>query len=343
MRHNLDHIHAVRKRLAGGRFYTYYYHRRTRKRIHCLPGTAEFLASYIEAGKVDRPIGQQTLGDLIQRYRQSRNFKSKASRTRRDYDELLADIDDIWGMMPVDVVDDRSFRLGIKEQRDRIAERSEGRADYLVTVLSVVLAYAVDDGVLSENHAKEIGNLYKANRAHKIWSDTQVAGFLRLASPELRLALRLAFDTGQRQGDLLRLPWSGFDGSNISLTQSKTGAEVRVPCTVELRATLQAATRQSTLILTNSRGKPWTPDGFRSSWQKVCRAAEIKGVTFNDLRGTAVTRLAEAGCTIPEIASITGHTMKSATTILEGYRARTHEQASAAIEKLDQYRRKRTS
>ena len=55
------------------------------------------------------------------------------------YDEQLAYLGDIWGAMPLDVVEDRSFRQGIKDERDRIAERSERRADYFVTVLSIVL------------------------------------------------------------------------------------------------------------------------------------------------------------------------------------------------------------
>jgi integrase len=91
---------------------------------------------------------------------------------------------------------------------------------------------------------------------------------MQVASPELRLALRLALDTGQRQGDLLLLLWNAFDGRAISLRQSKTGAWVEVPCTNELRAALNTR-RRSTLILTNSHGKPWTPDGFRSSWRKA--------------------------------------------------------------------------
>jgi integrase len=116
-----------------------------------------------------------------------------------------------------------------------------------------------------------------------------------------------------------------------------------VPSTAELRAALETAPRRSTLILTNSRGKPWTSDGFRTSWHKTARAAGIQGVAFNDLRGTAVTRLADAGCTVPEIATITGHTLKSATAILEAYLSRTRTRATAAIEKLDTHRRKRTS
>ena len=40
---------------------------------------------------------------------------------------------------------------------------------------------------------------------------------------QLALALMLAIWTSQRQGDLLRLPWSAYDGTHIRLQQSKTG------------------------------------------------------------------------------------------------------------------------
>jgi hypothetical protein len=33
----------------------------------------------------------------------------------------------------------------------------------------------------------------------------------------------LAINTGQRQGDLLRLPWSTYNGAEIKLRQRKTG------------------------------------------------------------------------------------------------------------------------
>lgn len=53
-----------------------------------------------------------------------------------------------------------------------------------------------------------------------------------------------------------------------------------------------------------------------------------------DLRDTAVTWLARAGCTIPEIASITGHDLKSIHNVLKHYLAITPELADAAISKL---------
>ena len=86
----------------------------------------------------------------------------------------------------------------------------------------------------------------------------------------------------------------------------------------------------------NSEGKPWTLDGFRASWRKAQIAAGIAGVTFNDLRGTAVTRLALVGCTEAEIAAITGHTLRDVRSILDAhYLHRDPALADAAITKLE--------
>ena len=125
------------------------------------------------------------------------------------------------------------------------------------------------------------------------------AAFLQHAPAHLHLPLLLALWTGQRQGDLLRLTWSAYDGKNIRLRQSKTGVRVQVPVGAPLKAALDEAAKnkRSPIILLNSDGMPWTQDGFRASWGKAVDKAGIVGVTFNDLRGTAVTRLALAGCT----------------------------------------------
>lgn len=58
----------------------------------------------------------------------------------------------------------------------------------------------------------------------------------------------------------------------------------------------------------------------------------ITELHFHDLRGTAVTMMNEAGVSIQQVASITGHTMESATQILKRYSAQTKRLAEAAIE-----------
>lgn len=60
----------------------------------------------------------------------------------------------------------------------------------------------------------------------------------------------------------------------------------------------------------------------------------LAGFRDQDLRDTAVTWLALAGATIPEIAAVTGHSLQSITSVLEHYLARHPELADHAIAKL---------
>jgi putative transposase len=60
------------------------------------------------------------------------------------------------------------------------------------------------------------------------------------------------------------------------------------------------------------------------------RASKKLGAT-HDLRGTAATMLAEAGCTTPQIAAITGHSLKTVTGILDKYLARTRALAGETV------------
>jgi len=117
----------------------------------------------------------------------------------------------------------------------------------------------------------------------------------------------LALWTGQRQGDLLALPWSAYDGQFIRLRQRKgkkgKGRRVKIPLGAPLKAMLDRTQRVATVILTTSNNTAWTEDGFRASWGKACAKADIPDdLTFHDIRGSAVMRLAEAGCEVPEIA-----------------------------------------
>jgi|SRR6202048_296204 integrase len=122
----------------------------------------------------------------------------------------------------------------------------------------------------------------------------------------------------------------------IRLRQSKTGARVVIPVGAPLKAALDAATKHGPIILSSTDKRPWTPDGFRASWRKACAKVGIAGVTFNDLRGTAVTRLALAGCTEPEIATITGHSLRDVRSILDAhYLHRDPALAESAIRKLE--------
>jgi integrase len=263
-------------------------------------------------------------------------LEGRRDRTRHDYIQQIKRIERDLGDFPLAALTDLRTRGVFMEWRDKLALTSRRQADYAWQVLALVLAFAKERGKITVNPCERGGRLYRGNRVDKVWTDDDEAAFLRTAPAILRLPLLMALWTGQRQGDLLRLTWSAYDGSHIRLRQSKTGAAVRIKVGAPLKAVLDATPKTSPLILLSSTNRPWTGGGFRASWRIAQAAAGVVGVTFNDLRGTAVTRLALVGCTEAEIAAISGHSLRDVRSILDAhYLHRDPQLADAAITKLE--------
>jgi integrase len=336
MRVPLKGLNSRRKRLADGTIKTYYYAWKGGPPIRGKPGSPEFVASYNEAvsRKITPPPG--VLLSILQGYQASEDFLGLSPRTRSDYASKIRLIEAEFGDFPLAALKDVRSRGVFLKWRDRLAHTSLRQADYSWSVLSHVLAWALNRGLVATNPCTKGGRLYHGSRADKVWSENDEANFLEKAPHHLHLALKLGLWTGQREGDLLRLQWASYDGARITLRQSKTGVHVTIPVGASLKAALDSTPKPSLFILSNLKGKPWTDNSFRSSWAKACRLAGVAGVTFNDLRGTAVTRLALSGCTEAEIASITGHSLRDVRSILDShYLHRDPALAESAIKKLE--------
>jgi integrase len=339
MRVLLRGIDTAVKRLADGSTRTYHYAWRGGPRLEGKPGTPEFVASY-NAAVAERPARRngKTVEALVDAYLDSQDFATKRDRTREDYRKIARRIVTEFGDMPLSLLADKRVRGEFLQWRDNLAKRSRRQADYAWTVLALILSWAKGRGTIDINPCERGGKVYSATRADKVWREDDEAAFRSEASHALSLAFLLAVWTGQRQGDLLALTWTAYDGASIRLRQSKTGRYVVIPVGAPLKAALDAEPRRAVTIMTTQAGLTWTPDGFRASWGKAARKAGINGLTFHDLRGTAVLRLALAGCTVPEIATITGHSIRDVQSILDSnYFHRDVALAESGIRKLEQW------
>lgn len=336
MRVRLKGLNSRTKRLADGTTVTYHYAWKGGPRLGGKPGSPEFMAGYNAAVATRKAPPQGVLLSIMQGFQASDDFRSKSERHRSDLVKQIKLIEQAFGDFPLGALADKRTRGEFMAWRDKLALRSRRQADYAWTTLARILSWALNRGLVLANPCEKGGRLYRGSRADKIWKDDDEAAFLKAAPAHLHLPLQLALWTGQRQGDLLRLPWSAYDGQKIRLRQGKTGARVAIPVGAPLKAALDAAVKRSPMILVNTDGQPWTGDGFRSSWRKACAKVGIVGLTFHDLRGTSVTRLAIAGCEVPEIATITGHSLRDVGSILDAhYLNRDPAMAESAIRKLE--------
>jgi integrase len=346
MRMLLKGINSKRKRLADGSFKTYWYAWKGGPPLRGKPGTPEFIASYTEVVGKKPPTVSKTLSSIIAYFQTTTEFTVGISeRTRADYIKQIRIIEQKFGDFPLSALGDPRARGIFKEWRDELAVRSVRQADYAWTVLARIFSVALDRGKIDDNPCTKGGRLYQSDRVDKIWTLDDEAQFFKTAPPHLHLPLLFGLWTGQREGDLLRLQWSNYDGKVIRLRPSKTitkrkprGVGVTVPVGEPLKRALDemAPHKKGLFILLNSDAQPWTEDGFRSSFGKARDRAGLLDLRFNDTRGTAVTRLALCGAEVPQIAAITGHSLRDVGAILDAhYLNRDPQLAWSAIRKLE--------
>ncbi|MGX1098900.1 tyrosine-type recombinase/integrase [Amorphus sp. MBR-141] len=349
MRVNLEGVASATAKLADGTKRTYYYAWRGGPRLPGKPGTPEFMAALHKARQERHAAPSGTLAEVIDYFQRSAAFTGLSQSSRRDYLRYMREIREEFGTMPIAALSQRRARSVFKGWRDGLIPQGKRRADYAWTVLARILSVGLDDGLIDTNPCERGGRVYKAERQDRVWSFEDEETFLANAPGHMKLPLRLALWTGQRQGDLLSLSWTQYDGRFLRFRQSKTKKRVVIPVGGPLRADLEEERgRQRSIegatvkghVLLNSRNLPWTNDGFRGSWRKACRRAAVtEDLTFHDLRGSAVTRLFHAGGEVAEIASFTGHSLKDAEAILDAhYFSRDLKFAESAAAKYEKWR-----
>lgn len=303
MRVRLKGINRITRKLASGKSVTYHYAWKGGPRLEGEPGSPEFVASYNRAVTARRAPRNDLLISILDRFEQSTEFADLAERTRKDYRRLIKIIELEFGDFPLAAIEDRRTRGEFLAWRERRAIKSRRQADYAFAVLARILSWAHNRGLVPINPCERPGRLYRAARTKNVWTDADEKAF-----------------------------------------HAKAPIHLRFPVGAPLRAALDAARARCkkenkplpATILATERGTAWTESGFRASWRKACIKSGVTDFTFHDLRGTAVTRLAIAGATVPEIAAITGHNLKEVGSILDAhYMHRDPALGVSAIQKLE--------
>ena len=141
------------------------------------------------------------------------------------------------------------------------------------------------------------------------WSEAEIAQYEahHAIGTKARLALALALYTGQRRGDLVRIGRQHIRNGAIDVRQEKTREVLEIPMHRDLQAVFEATPCELT-FLTTKTGKPYSPNDLSDQFRVWCDAAGLpSNCSIHGLRKAAARRLAEAGCSVHEIAAITGH------------------------------------
>lgn len=302
----LKGLHTVRSK---GRVYYYAWRGGPRVDTDAAPGTPTFVQAYNAAIEEHRAPDPRRFRAIVQGYRKSGDYRKLAASTKRNWSRWLDRIEAHFGELRIAQFNrtDR-IRPVIRQWRNSYAETPRN-ADYGMQVLSRVCAAGVDpQGVLVANPCEGIKHLYQGDRSEIIWIDADIVELKATCSVEIAHAVDLAAHSGLRMSDLLRLSWSHVGEHEIVLTTGKSRhkREAVIPLYDELRAVLARIPRRSTTVLTSSHGRPWTKNGFGSSFNKAKIDAKMdeRDLHFHDLRGTAATKFYLGGLSVRVIAEI---------------------------------------
>jgi len=119
--------------------------------------------------------------------------------------------------------------------------------------------------------------------------------------------MALLLYTGQRRGDVVRMGPQHIRKGVLSVTQQKTGTELAIPVHPRLAGIIAATECGHPAFLVTAAGAPFSVDGFGHLFREWCDAAGLPQCSAHGLRKAACRRLAEIGCSAPEIAAISGH------------------------------------
>lgn len=314
---------------SKGKLYGYLEVGSERIRVHGAQNSPEFNANLerIRHQKKTQPL--RTIAQLAAAFLKSESFSDYAESTKRQWRPwLITRIPDELGMLRIRAFESPLSTKTIRKWRSQ-RKQTPRTADFGLQVLSRVLSYAREEGVIREHFCADVGHIYKGDRSDITWEDDEIEKLLEAAATHMRHAVELAHLTCLRQGDLLNLQWVNVKPHCIQVWTRKSGGRtlVEIPLYPSLKAFLGAIPRGGEYVLNTKRGEPWR-SGFGSSWNKLLKRAGIEGKTFHDFRGTGATKLYEAGMSKDDIILLLGWSRRHADKVMNRYISRRNQFAT---------------
>jgi len=290
----------------------YYYFRRSGfplVRLPGFPGSTEFMAAYraaLDGGP--RAVGIDrtqpgTVNAAIVAFYGSPEWRSTSAGTQQQRISVLERFRDVAGDLQVRGMTAAHIAGTLTDLKPFAAR------NWLKT-LRALMAFAVSHGIRPDNPAIGLRLPRAKTTGIHTWTESEIEAFeaVHAVGTKARLALALLLYTAQRRGDVIRMGRQHIRDGAIAVRQQKTSTELRIPVHPRLRAVLDATPSDHLTFLVTRSGQPFQPSDFSEQFRTWCNDAGLPPkCSAHGLRKAACRRLAEAGCSTPEIASISGH------------------------------------
>lgn len=317
----------MRKRTKNGKdYYSYCLGGRDRKEVAL--GT-NFLAAVEQWARLEKEHSGllvmkegPTFIDLVHRYVKD-VLPTKAPRTRKDNLKEIENLKKFFGKPPAPL--DQIRPVHVRQYLDQRTKNGMGlvRANREKALFSHMFNFARSVGMTdAENPVRGIKGYSETGRATVYVEDDAFEAVLKQADQPTRFAMKLAYLTGQRPGDILSATAGDIKDGFMHFEQSKTGKKLRIEISGELKGLIeeiQSYRRVKNVIhqylLVTETGSKLTEGALKGRFTKARAAAgvDIKGFQFRDLRAKAATDTTEATGDIRQAQRQLGHAALSMT------------------------------
>lgn len=230
------------------------------------------------------PVRPGTIGELINLYRAIGMDELKPA-TQEDYLNILVRLDHHFGKMRLGTLKTSQCAhfLEVRKKRGRGATR----ANRELAVLSSVHEFGLRQMYVDFNPCRGIAR-NKERPRKRLVTDAEFLEAFERSNEAFQDLIATAYLSGVRQTDLINWKRSEhLKAEGIVYVQSKTGKPHTVEWSDSLRYFVRRAierVKDSELVLTNTRGEPWSVSGIASQLARL-------GVewSFKDLRAKAQT------------------------------------------------------
>jgi integrase len=275
-------------------------------------GSQEFMANYaaaLAAAPAPIMIGERrvkagTIAAMVTGYLQSASYSGLAPISQRSYQWIFERMRKDYGELSISTLK----RAHVQRMLASKAATPAAARDFL-RCLRLLIRFALDLAIITEDPTTGIKMKVKGG-GYRSWTEQEIATFQNTyaVGTKQRLALELLLNTAARCADTVKFGRGHVRNGELHYVQQKTGRAVVITITPELAAAINAAApSEHVVFLINERGRAYGAAGFSQMFVRWCREAGLKGLSAHGLRKAACRRMAEAGCSAPQIAAVSGH------------------------------------
>ena len=271
-------------------------------------------------------IKNKRLSSLIDEYYLSFDFKSLRDETKVQYQYFLGVVLDtkIDGAQKLGSINfsDITTKMA-KVSYEQWCERGIHLANHVMSVARVVYNYGIHMEHCTINPFSSIKRRTPIARK-VVWSRDDVKAYLDVAYSDfytrsLGLIVHMAYEWCQRLGDMRVIKWSNLDlvEKKMHIQQSKRRAEVFLPiedglCKMLIQQEQDFGFQEYVAPRPRPRRGihlPYTITKLPVEGRKIMESAGLsKELRLSDLRRTGTTEMVDAGVSMGNIMSVTGHT-----------------------------------